>query len=34
MGGIETTEFMMSKVDEFGGPDAYNHYAVGWAHAL
>ncbi|MCB0943536.1 MAG: sulfatase-like hydrolase/transferase, partial [Mycobacterium sp.] len=34
MGGIETTEFMMSKVDDFGTPDAYNHYAVGWAHAL
>ena len=24
----------MSKVDDFGTPDAYNHYAVGWAHAL
>ena len=24
----------MSKIDEFGGPDAYNHYAVGWAHAM
>lgn len=34
MGGIETTEFLMSKIDDFGTPDAYNHYAVGWAHAL
>ena len=24
----------MSKIDEFGGPEAYNHYAVGWAHAM
>jgi arylsulfatase A-like enzyme len=31
---LETTEFMMSKVDLFGGPEAYNHYAVGWAHAM
>lgn len=34
MGGIETTEFLLSKIDDFGTPDAYNHYAVGWAHAL
>jgi arylsulfatase len=34
MGGIETTEFLMSKIDDFGTPEAYNHYAVGWAHAL
>jgi arylsulfatase A-like enzyme len=32
--GIETDEFLLSKVDQFGTPDAYNHYAVGWAHAL
>ena len=25
---------MLSKVDDFGTPDAYNHYAVGWAHAM
>ena len=25
---------MKSKIDEFGGPNAYNHYAVGWAHAM
>ncbi|MBM7503390.1 arylsulfatase [Agromyces aurantiacus] len=30
---LETPEFMASKIDEFGGPTAYNHYAVGWAHA-
>ena len=34
MGGIETTEFLLSKIDDFGTPEAYNHYAVGWAHAL
>jgi arylsulfatase len=34
MMGIETPEFLMSKIDEFGGPNAYNHYAVGWAHAM
>ena len=34
MGGIETPEFLISKIDVFGTPDAYNHYAVGWAHAL
>ena len=30
---LETAEFMASKIDEFGTPSAYNHYAVGWAHA-
>jgi arylsulfatase A-like enzyme len=34
MPGIETTEFLLSKVDDFGTPMAYNHYAVGWAHAM
>ena len=32
--GLETTEFMASRIDDFGTPDAYNHYAVGWAHAM
>jgi arylsulfatase len=32
--GLETAEFMNSKVEEFGTPTAYNHYAVGWAHAM
>jgi arylsulfatase len=31
---LETTEFMASRIDEFGTPAAYNHYAVGWAHAM
>ena len=34
LAGIETPEFLASKIDLFGGPDAYNHYAVGWAHAM
>ena len=31
---LETPEFMASKIDQFGGPEAYNHFAVGWAHAM
>ncbi len=34
LAGLETAEFVMSKIDKFGGPEAYNHYAVGWAHAM
>jgi hypothetical protein len=31
---LETPEFLAAHMDELGGPDSYNHYAVGWAHAL
>jgi arylsulfatase len=31
---LETAEFMASHIDKFGSPEAYNHYAVGWAHAM
>jgi arylsulfatase A-like enzyme len=31
---LETPEFMLERLDDFGGPESYNHYAVGWAHAL
>ena len=31
---LETVEFMASRIDKFGTPEAYNHYAVGWAHAM
>jgi len=34
MGTIETPEFLMSKIDKFGSPEASNHYAVGWAHDM
>lgn len=31
---FETPEFMAARIEEFGTPAAYNHYAVGWAHAM
>jgi arylsulfatase len=31
---LETPEFMAARIDDFGTPEAYNHYAVGWAHAM
>jgi len=31
---VETLEFLKSKINDFGGPNAYNHFAVGWAHAM
>ncbi|MCH9768576.1 MAG: arylsulfatase [Actinomycetia bacterium] len=31
---VETAEFMASRIDDFGTPKAFNHYAVGWAHAM
>jgi len=34
LGAFETPEYLMSKIDELGGPQSYNHYAVGWAHAM
>ena len=34
MAALETPEFMLSKVDEFGSPSSYNHYSVGWAWAM
>jgi arylsulfatase A-like enzyme len=34
MAELETPEFMQSKLDEFGSPSSYNHYAVGWAWAM
>ena len=34
MAAIETPEFMMSKLDEFGGEGSYGHFAVGWAWAM
>lgn len=34
MAELETPEFMLSKMDEFGSPSSYNHYSVGWAWAM
>jgi arylsulfatase len=31
---LESAEFLMERLEKFGGPEAYNHYAVGWAHAM
>jgi arylsulfatase len=33
-GAFETTEFMVSRIADFGTPAAFNHFAVGWAHAM
>jgi arylsulfatase len=34
MADLETPEFLVSKMDEFGSPTSYNHYSVGWAWAM
>jgi len=34
LSALETPEFLMARLDKLGGPESYNHYAVGWAHAL
>jgi arylsulfatase A-like enzyme len=34
MAALETPEFMAERLDRFGGPESFNHYAVGWAHAM
>ncbi len=31
---LETPQFLTERLDKLGGVEAYNHYAVGWAHAL
>ncbi|HEY6768234.1 MAG TPA: arylsulfatase, partial [Candidatus Sulfotelmatobacter sp.] len=31
---LESTQFLIDRLDKLGGPDSYNHYAVGWAHAM
>ena len=31
---LETPEFLTARIDKLGGPDSYNHFAVGWAHAM
>src|SRR6476659_1936737 len=33
-GHLETAESLIPRIDEFGAPQSYNHYAVGWAHAM
>jgi arylsulfatase len=31
---LETPEFLTARLDKLGGVEAYNHYAVAWAHAM
>src|SRR5215510_668276 len=31
---LMTTDLMLEHLDDLGTPRAYNHYAVGWAHAM
>jgi len=33
-GEHESLKDILPKVDKIGGPEAYNHYPVGWAHAM
>jgi arylsulfatase len=30
----ESLPFLLSMIDQLGGPTTYNHYPVGWAHAM
>ncbi len=32
--GLESDEYLAENIDKFGGPEGYNHYAIGWAHAM
>jgi arylsulfatase A-like enzyme len=34
LAALETPEFLMARIEKLGGPESYNHYAVGWAHAM
>ncbi len=34
LGAFETAELLTARIDKLGGPESYNHYAVGWAHAM
>jgi len=34
MGALESVAFLTEHMDKLGGPESYNHYAVGWAHAM
>jgi arylsulfatase len=33
-GAPESLEYLLSIIDDLGGPTTYNHYPVGWAHAM
>ena len=31
---FETAEYLSARLEKLGGTESYNHYAVGWAHAM
>ncbi len=31
---LETPEYLTARIDKLGGPESYNHFAVGWALAM
>jgi arylsulfatase A-like enzyme len=33
-GVTETIPYLLSMIDQLGGPTTYNHYPVGWAHGM
>ena len=34
MDALEDEDFVIAHVDDLGTPKSYNHYAIGWAHAM
>lgn len=34
MAAYETPQYLIEHIDDFGAHNSYNHYAVGWAHAM
>ena len=32
--GLESDEYLVENLAKLGGPQGYNHYAIGWAHAM
>lgn len=34
MNALETDEYLIAHKDDLGTPRSYNHYAIGWAHAM
>ncbi len=32
--GLESDVYLVENIDKIGGPEGYNHYAIGWAHAM
>jgi arylsulfatase len=33
-GHLETADYLRERIDKLGGVESYNHYAIGWAHAM